>query len=306
MENIRNTHILRTGFRLVFILNMLFEGDYTKNEIIDKLQKSTGIKISKGTLKLDLNTLIETGCNIIHKNRDENYKISLADKHLPFRIFNGEDYAILDMVKNVSLDFLGYKEIFALKKFYRKISDFFGEEYEKIANFSSYDFINEKILCELETAIKKKVKGIIIYDSPSGKQFEYKVLPVAILKRGGKIYVECNGEKNGILTLRVDNIKSFQKNKDLKFDLLDGKQKRKVRYRVKKKYFKNNLLDNTEKIISEFDDTFLIETNEKDDFFIVQRILTLGENCTCIQNEKIKNDVIQVLKETLGKYQKCS
>ena len=69
--------MLHTGFRLIAILELLYEKNLSKTEIQNAIFEKYKIQISKETLKLDLNTLKEAGFEIKKGNRGNSFKFSL-------------------------------------------------------------------------------------------------------------------------------------------------------------------------------------------------------------------------------------
>ena len=53
------------------------------------------------------------------------------------------------------------------------------------------------------------------------------------------------------------------------------------------------------------DDFVEIENIEENEFFVIQRLLTIGKDCVKIYNEKIKEKILKTLNEISRVYQQC-
>ncbi len=298
----RNRGILVTGLRLLAILQILQKGEVAKNEIADFITKEFCIKeFSKETLKLDINTLIASGFEIKRKGSGEGFRY-LLNKKILFRKFNKEETEILGLIKEAALELSDYKQILFVKSFFEDIRECFPCDFSsEILDFGFYNRVNPIIVKKIETLIKDKKCCKIIYDSPSKGKREIGGIPDKIVKRNGKLYLNCYAKKyDGKITLRVDNIMSVEETDKIpEFEILYEKP---VRYTVKKDYLENHPLLESEKIIKTGGKRVEIESDEEDEFFIIQRILSLGTNCLKIDNDKIKSKAAYYLKKTLENY----
>lgn len=298
-------NVLMTGYRLLCILAVLYENDASKKDLMEFFSKKYKIKdISNETLKLDINTLIKAGFNLTRGNKTNNYKIHL-EKDFVMQKLTNEDFLMLNVVKDSALDFLNYRQILNVRAFYKRISNYIYDDFNhNLYDFKFFNFINAKILKEIEKSIENKSFCVFIYDSPTKGKIEIDVYPEQIICRNNKIYISCYSKNfSGRVTFRADKIKAVKASKlKVKKKLVKKNEKRKIRYKITKEYFKTHPLEKFEKVIKEENEKIEIETEEKDLFFVIQRLLTIGKNCSRLNNSKIKEKVLANLKDTLELY----
>ncbi len=295
-------NIQLTGFRLIAVLISLFEKDLSKNEIIELLNKKYGFKnLSKETIKLDINTLIKAGFNITRGKRTNNYKYSLDKSFIKLKPDKNE-LLLLNSIKNTAFEFCGYDEILNLKSFFEKIP-FENAETSDLYNFKIFNSVNKEIVKELESAVKNNKTVSIIYNSPDKGETEMEFTPDKITFRNDKLYLEgISNIHDNYASLRADNIRKIIEIKD-KTKEIKTSDKKKTRYVITKSFYENNPPEEFEKAVKIDENEVEIEACNIDDFFVVQRILTLGKNCLKIKRKEIKQNVLKILNETLKEYQ---
>ena len=294
--------ILKTGFRLIVILAMLYKKDLTKAEIKEYFYRKYNMAFSDETLKLDLNTLQEAGFVLDRGTKADGFKISLEKTFSMFKIAENER-EILTIIRDIGFDFLSYRQILNLKMLYRKISTCSQSQNDVLCDFKFYNLVNYKIVEKLEEHIENKTQCILLYDSLQRGKTKTRILPKKLLIRNNKLYLNCYSKKHrNNITFRLDNIKDVQ-NVEHFIELKKPKtRKRPVRYRLKRKFYDKNPLENFEKVIKIGNDFVDIETEEDSDFFIAQRLLTLGKNCVKVNSKSIKDKVLKKINETLDMY----
>ena len=299
----KNNQTLKTGFRLIKILEALSEKDLTKNEIKEWFQKNHNINFSDETLKLDINTLIKKGFKIKRGHKGNGFKLHL-DKDFTTVKLTKEETALLCAIKDFVLDKGKTKDIFDLKHVYQTITPFIREEFEPaFLNFKFFNTINEKIEKTLQEAINDKQYCTIIYNSSEGVKKEADIFPQKIIIINEKPYLTCFAEeKRKDTTFRLDNIISVKK--FLKKSPAHYKTQRllKTRYKILNEDYEITPIENNERVIYQNLENKIIEINMDSEFFIVQRLITLGEKCRKINNPKIKKAVLKSLEATLELY----
>lgn len=204
--------MLQTGFRLVAILELLYEKNLSKTEIQNALFEKYKIKTSKETLKLDINTLLSAGFDIKKGNRGNSFRFAL-NKNFTMLKFDKNDVLKLSLIKDFALETLDFQTVNEIRKFYKKLAPFFREEQKnQILNFGFYNIINDNILNAAIEFNKNKNTCNIIYNSRSGGKKEAKAIIKNIIQRNKKVYIECIFEdRNDNVTLRLDNISNIKK-----------------------------------------------------------------------------------------------
>ena len=299
----KNNQTLKTGFRLIKILEALSEKDLTKNEIKEWFQKNHDINFSDETLKLDINTLIKRGFKIKRGHKGNGFKLHL-DKDFATIKLTKEETSFLCSIKDFILDKGKTEDIFNLKHIYETVLPFIREEFEPaFLNFKFFNAINEKIEKTLQEAIGDNQCCTIIYNSSEGIKKEADVIPRKITIINDKPYLDCFvKEKEEDATFRLDNIISVKKFLKKSFSKNKIQRLLKTNYKISNDDYEIFPVENNEKIIYENAENKTIEINLDSEFFIVQRLITLGEKCRKINNPKIKKAVLKNLEATLELY----
>lgn len=294
--------MLHTGFRLIAILELLYEKNLSKTEIQNAIFEKYKIQISKETLKLDLNTLKEAGFEIKKGNRGNSFKFSL-NKNFAMLKFDRADALKLSLIKDFVLETADFQTVYNIRKFYKKISLFFNEDTKaQLLNFGFYNTIADNIIDAVIEFNKSENTCNITYNSRSGGKKETKAIIKNIIQRNKKVYVDCIFEdREDNVTLRLDNICNITKstteipNKNI--------FQKPVKYSVKRSYFNIHPIEGNEKIINIDKNKADLELFETSTFFKVQKILSYGKNCLDIKDNNIKKLVIKNLEKALEFYE---
>lgn len=302
MEDKKEKFLL-TGLRLLYILKFLSEGACSKTKLLNYIKEKLKLEsYSQETLKLDINSLIKSGFQLERKGKRENFRYELKEKP-QFLKFNLEETEIFSFLKNAVMETFNFKEILEVRNFFYSNKNLFlccGE----LLDFEGFNYINEKIVEMSDDLIQKKLPAKIVYSSPIQGRKEFIGLLEKIIIRNKKLYLTLYSEfAENKITLRLDKIKNIEAI-DQKINKKE-KVKTSFKYAITKDFFENNPLLPTENAVIKNDFEVEIENFEEDVFFVVQRLLMLGKDCIKIYDEKIKEKVLKILKDTLGVYEKC-
>lgn len=295
--------ILLTGLRLLYILELLNKKASSKKEVLDYIKEKTAINnYSNETLKLDINSLIKNGFKIKRKGVRENFKYELEEKP-EFLKFNKEETEIFSFLKNAALEVLNYREIIATKNFFCLNKNLFCEN-SNLFDYEGFNSINQKIVENLDNFYQKNVPVKIVYSSPLNGRKEFIGVVQRIKIRSNKLYITLYDDLTGNeMSFRADKIKNLEKaNYSPNYT---KKEIKTYRYLITKVFFENNPILKTEKVLSVNENSVEIENLEEDEFFVIQRLLTLGKSCIKIYDNTIKEKILKILKDTLGVYEKC-
>ena len=302
MEDKKEKFLL-TGLRLLYILKFLSEGACSKAKLLNYIKEKLKLEsYSQETLKLDINSLIKSGFQLERKGKRENFRYELKEKP-QFLKFNLEETENFSFLKNAVMETFNFKEILEVRNFFYSNKNLFlccGE----LLDFEGFNYINEKIVEMSDDLIQKKLPAKIVYSSPIQGRKEFIGLLEKIIIRNKKLYLTLYSEfAENKITLRLDKIKNIEAI-DQKINKKE-KVKTSFKYAITKDFFENNPLLPTENAVIKNDFEVEIENFEEDYFFVVQRLLMLGKDCIKIYDEKIKEKVLKILKDTLGVYEKC-
>lgn len=294
-----------TGFRVLFLLDLLLEAPRTKEEIINELSRNPLIETaSKETVRLDLNTLKNAGFEIKNLGKKGSYRYKIYQSPIKFKLTKKE-LKVLSQTKDAILKLSNWEYILKLYKVFEKISELIEDEEEKneLLNFRYFSNIDFKLLGELNALTKRKKTVILLYNSPNSGLKEILIKLKEIKYTGSKLHIiGTSKEYPDNTVLRADNILKTVKilGKNEEKEKRNGTKKAIFKIKKDAKEFMNFLVE--EKILKETKDEIEIELKSDNDFMIIQRLLSYGYNLVSIKNEDIKKKYIETLKNTLQNY----
>lgn len=290
-------------YRVFYLLNLLIEKDCTKNEILDEFLKND-IKLTGASINNYINRLLSNGFNIKIKSKKKSniYHLEKPEKKLKF---------LEDEIKNLN----EIKKVLIAQKDYDKIRRFIVILYKfvlyienpeiagKFFDFGYYSTINWNLVIQLEKHCKNKDLIEIDYVLPSGENKNISIYAnsIHIAEWSDRLYlwgVFKNAKQ--ISYLPVDRIFMVNKVEKEKPDI-DFEADR-IRYIISNDLYKEIELDKQEKLIKLTKNYATIERFSKDEFYLVQRLLSFCPDLYYISNKKIKNLVVEKLKQIEAMY----
>lgn len=298
-----------TGFRVLFLLDLLLKAPLTKTDMVNELSKNPYVSnVSKETVRLDLNTLKSAGFEIQNLGRGKDYKYKINWSPIKFGITKKE-LRVLSRTKDAVIKLSDPFYIIKLYKLFEKISKAVEDENAvfELLNFRYFLEVDLQILNELYALTNRKKTVLLLYNSPNSGKKEIPVKLKEIKYTGSKLHLIGTSEKYPDNTvLRVDNIVKIIKilSKKEEKELLQKKGARKTSYRINKecKNTMNLLLE--EKIIKETFSYIETEVKSDNDFMVIQRLLSFGEDLISIKNKDIKEKYLNMLQNMYEIYNK--
>lgn len=293
-----------TGFRVLFLLDLLLKAPVGKDDIINELSKNPYVSnISKETVRLDLNTLKAAGFEIENLGKEKNYKYKINWSPIKFGITKKE-LRVLTQTKDAVLKLSNPDFIIKLYRLFEKISNVIEDDNTifELLNFRYFLSIDFQILKELATLVKRKKEVVLLYNSPNSGLKEIKIKLKSLKYNGSKLHLtgtSLNYPDNTIL--RVDNIVKIVKILG-KMEISAKSTVKKTTFKITPKCLKNMSLLNEEKILKERKNFIEIEIKSDNDFTVVQRLLSLGNDLISIKNKEIKEKYLETLKNMLKIY----
>lgn len=292
-----------TAYRVIAILNMLNEGPHTEQEINEKLTQDADFSraLSRDSIWLYINTLKALGCVITRPSRKNNYTYVLNNHPFKINFTNQEVRALIEVRKYVS-EISNWELSCNFDRFLSNISLFMEDEHKKVlANFRKsklrdIDYtLKRDIINQIEEHCEKNNVIAIIYNSPSGNIVEIRLIAETIKYENGALYLwgyNVNLEESQYLRIdRIESIKSYESQ-----TFSDIKQPPLVRYKLYGVHTINYNPDDDEKIISQDDNSIMIETLMKNKFKFVQKVLSLGRDCEVVYPEELRKEILKKLK----------
>ncbi len=298
-----------TGFRVLFLLDLLLKAPLTKTDMVNELSKNPYVSnVSKETVRLDLNTLKSAGFEIQNLGRGKDYKYKINWSPIKFGITKKE-LRVLSRTKDAVIKLSDPFYIIKLYKLFEKISKAVEDENAvfELLNFRYFLEVDLQILNELYALTNRKKTVLLLYNSPNSSTKEIPVKLKEIKYTGSKLHLIGTSEKYPDNTvLRVDNIVKIIKilSKKEEKELLQKKGARKTSYRINKEYKNTMNLLLEEKIIKETFSYIETEVKSDNDFMVIQRLLSFGEDLISIKNKDIKEKYLNMLQNMYEIYNK--
>lgn len=287
-----------TGLRTLFILDILLKGPASKKEISDILINNPHLKnVTAEGITIDINTLKSAGFEIDNLGKKENYRYKINWNPIKFKLAKSELRVLCNM-KNAVIEL--YEPIFIIKlhKLFEKITKYIeNDSNNELMNFQYFLNINSELFMELYALTKRKKDVKILYNSPHTGKKEISIKLKEIKYNNSKLYLTgfCPDYPNTTV-LRIDNI--IRVIKILKPDENINKTKIKaICCKIKPAAKEKMNLLNEEKILLENKNFIKIELKSDNEFMIIQRLLSYGDDLISIKNKDIKEKYLSELAE---------
>lgn len=291
MEDIKKT----SSYRVLFLLNMLYDKECSKNEIIEKFKKNN-IKINKTTVSNYINKLKNSGIPVVIK-QIKNINYYTIDKNTPPSL-NFIELSALSAAKNLLISSKNLeiikKAIRIFYKFALHIKD--NDTKYELLNFNYYSKINWSLVKKLNEHCKNKDIIAIDYIT-SNEKIKTLIIHADMIKIGDmsdRLYLSCilNGD-NKLSQLPVDKI--FAIKKVVKKCVKMGLKMRVLTYKISKKALQETSLGTKEKLVEIKNDIATIQCPLYDTFFTLQRLMSFCPELYYISDETLRNLVKEKL-----------
>lgn len=291
-----------TAFKSILIFAALLDGPKTYEEIRDifLVHKHLHEKISIDTLRVYINSLERMGCKIVKSKKSEGSKYQLL-KH-PFELqLNDKQVNSIIKIFKIILKTITVEELYSLTKFFQKISQGIenNELKENLINLSPLNKIDNKVLEVLIEACNKKDEITFMYNSiNSNSKKQIRLLSEELFIKNNNIYLQ--GESQN-----VDNKVQFLVSRidDIPVTCIERTIQPKDYITIGCEIYNNDIkLNKNEKLISQNENTRIIEITSDNIFRAKQRILELCPDCKVLYPEAVKKDIYSTLKKMREEY----
>ena len=294
--------ISSTGARALLVLVSLLMKPRSFEEIRQFLIECgfANEQYSIDTVRMDLNTLKAIGCQISKAIKTNNYKYSILShpfkvKMMPMEIFFLKE-AYKQITKTCSPEtLLNYHYLFL--KLAQIVSS--EEAKESLLGISILKGMDINLIKELVSDEKHHNKIKIEYAVTSKRTEIYDITLERLGLRSEKLYAFCYNHTFKKRTfLRVSKIRTilckfFDKSSLFGLDSY-------VKFSLTRSYI--HPLEENESIIETQDDKAIIEGRYYNDFIAIQRMLSFGSDCTVLEPNEIREQIIEKLLEMKEKY----
>lgn len=296
-----------TGLRLFLILQFLMQEKYSKSELCELINtKYPNININADIVRLDINTLKSAGFDIEIGNKRSDYKYALNWNPLKIK-FTKSEIDIINQTKKSIMDLCDWRLIVDLFGIFKKIAKHIEDEntMEEFLNFGYFQDVDFNILNKLKSCCDKQYKVKIVYSGTCGDRIiEAHSYKITHQKDNNKLYFWCFTdifENQDLIYLRLDKIKEIVKvTKPKTKKIYEPKM---CKYVLNKKLLPYYLPDEIETIIDSNEEYIVIETEILTEFYFIQKILNFGSACVWVENEELREKIIEKLKNIRKIYQ---
>lgn len=291
-----------TGYRTLVILGALLESPKSNDEINEYLFNNQYIKekFSGDTLRIYINSLRAIGCEITRANQTNNKKYILKSHPFTYNIPKSQLVALQKLYKNI-YGKLSIRELIELEDLFFKLAMKTENENTRsfLQNISLLKNINRNILNDLLLHCNNKNQIVFLYNSLKSGERKIEIIADKLSFKSDKLYLFGTNLTHKQYSffpvekiLNICEIK-FSKNN---FDLPPLN----VKYEI---YDKNYILEPDEKIIQKSENIILVESNAKNEFSLMQRILSMTDECKVVEPEDFKQKLIEKLKKMESGYE---
>lgn len=298
LENKKNIWISITGYRMLFILKLLFEKGRGIEEIIDILKENpiTSKSVSKDTVRLTIKSLKSIGCEILRPSKSTDFKYVLVSHPFGLKLTE-KDFELLLMLRGKYSLEIPYDKVFILNNLYEKLVSLTNNELfiQRTLDSKPLGNIDKKILAEFSSKKLNGKKINIEYISPEYGTENIDIIPEKITYENGKLYLSCyifKYKTSSVLNMerikKINSVDIFSPQKvDDFFD---------VRYEVfGTSYLTFDVAEN-EKIIEDTKSSIVVEAKVNNEFLFVQRLLLFGSDFKIISPDFFREKLISKIK----------
>ena len=291
------TQISLTGARLIVILGALMTAPRDLQDL-NSLISECGLvdkNYSNDTIRIALSTLKAAGCDISRPCKATNFKYKLLSHPFTLNITDEEINALKTLYANMTRG-ADYKLAVKFEELFNTLSGHvFNEKTSaELRSITSFCKIDKDVYDRILAEDGKNNILTITYATPVKKLGTKKFIFGRIFLKSNKLYVEgIDTEKKNTVCYNMTRIREIinieQGHNEYKPEVY------KLKYLLKNP--DNHTLPQEAKVHKGQKNQAEVEIEFTSKFFAVQHILSLGADCTILEPEDIKNEVISKLME---------
>ncbi len=303
VEKASLNQISLTGVRAIVLVGLLIEAPRSLAEIQEEFIRLNLMEPDQTTdiIRIDLNTLKLMQCEITRADSRTGYKYHLLKHPFALDIKQEEMEVIKRAVKKIKNNsdielLLKYDELF------KKIASCTGdpETKEEFYGLSALKAFNTDFVRELNDDCNNKRTLTLEYKKPSASKSSQKVIAAQkLVFQNDNIYLygyDLNKRDSVVLNIRriLSVISKLSDRNNIEVETV------KVKFYLKN--FGTSAIEENEQIIETLEDGFVIEGKYYNDFLATQRILSFGANCTVLEPQEFKDNIVEKLKNMRNIY----
>jgi len=293
-----------TGVRAIMLILLLSSAPRSFEEIREAFidAKIMDESNSDDIIRVDLNTIKSFGCEISRSSMKTGYKYVLIKN--PFSIPVTEEDAkilkrILDKLKNTT----EISKILEYDKFITKIANYiYDDKVKELFLVSSpLNRYDKSMVYEIAYACMQKYTLKLMYKkqyvpNPVVKE----IIAQRLVFNNDKLYLYgYDMERQDNVTLLFNRIREIV-SKQITNNKLEEKN---IKITFELENADDIILTESEKIMKNVENSYLIQGEYFNEFLAIQRILSFGSTCKVVEPEEFKNKIIFKLKEMKKLYE---
>lgn len=293
-----------TGYRTLVILTALMESPKSNAEINDCLLHNQYIKekFSSDTLRIYINSLRAIGCEITQANKSSDKKYKLISHPFAYDIQKSQIKALAKLYKN-SYEKLDIREVIAVEKFFNKLAESVQSETtkEQLKNITLLKHIDTELLNDLIVHCKNQNQITFLYNSPKSGPKEIELIADKLSFKSEKLYLwgkNLTHKQYSYFALeriiKICSIKIFKTKEEFPITTVIYELKNHPDY----------IPEPNEKILERVNNKLKIQLTSENEFSVIQRILSMAEDCQVIEPETFKTGIINKLRTMEKAYDK--
>ncbi|MBO5947607.1 WYL domain-containing protein [bacterium] len=303
-ENTNEITISTTLLRTLFLLKLLTIKPCNILEIKEILSKNEiiGSKISEDTIRLTISTLKSVGCEFAKPCAKNDFKYEIIKNPFIFSL-NENDIDFLAKLREEIAPNISWEYLSKINSLYDKLNEKINNTENKfdISTQSLFLNIDLTLLDELAKLCGQKIYVEILYSSKNVLK-NINIVPLFLKFENNSLYLWVyNEEKSDYSYLNVSRIKKI--NAILKEKEVPEIQTYRIEIYIKKDYVDALRLSNKVKVLDEDGDFCFAEVEYYNEFYIMQKVLELADNCKVLYPEDFKNKLIDKLEKMANIYE---
>lgn len=291
MENIKK----QSSFKVLFLLNLLFNKEYSKREIIEEFEKFD-IQIKKTSVNNYINKLKTNNIPIIVRQvKNTNYYSIDKNTSIPLKFL---ELSASSDVKDILISSKNIDLIRCVMRVFYKFALYAKDDDTKfeLMNFDYYSKINWLIVKKLDEHCRNKDIIAIDYIMPN-EEMKTLIVHADMIKIGDmlkRIYLSCilDGD-NKLSQLPVDKI--FMIKKTVKKCVKMNLTTKVLTYKISEAMLNKFGLNKKEKLLGIKDNIASVKCPISDTFFTLQRLMYFCPYLYYVSDENLRNMVKEKL-----------
>jgi hypothetical protein len=281
--------------------------DVSRSGLIELLKNDKIINktLSDDTITLYINTLRKNGFNISRPHKHNGYKYTTKEG-IPFLPFKNADIERLAEIKKLASENGDWIFILNFNYLMHSLFKFIHIDYkeyfkEKLLNSKPFTYEENAKIFQLYKLVQNSDTIEILYKSPNSGERLFNVKTLNISLESNKLYLWCENLLDfNIHYFRIDRIQKFEQ---INAKSPSAKIYSKVIYKLKgqEAILYSPFYDN-EKIIFKDEAKVIVETELQNEFWLIQKILSYGKDCTVLLPLSFKDKVTQKIERIKGLY----